>query len=316
MLRVATDCSGIEAPIMALKNMKVKFEHVWSSEIDKNCEKNIMANCKPKMFFRDMTKRNVASLPDIDLYVCGFPCQPFSSLRAINLQKETAVDKRKSMVKYCYEIIDVKKPLCFVLENVPKLMTEQNGKRFRDIIKRLEANKLYNVYHSILNTADFDIPQSRKRLYIVGLRKDSMVRPFAFPEPVKPKRVLEDFLIDKKKYPFRPDTMSERLWDRLPDDHNKKIYAIKWRAGEGTSVNAVPCITTSTDIYITRYNRNLTPREKLLLQGFPKTFNNVVSEAQLQKQAGNAMSVNVLEALFVSIFKAWGVPLPSRLKSK
>jgi hypothetical protein len=65
MLKVATDCSGIEAPIFALKNLKVRFEHEWSSEIDKYCEKNIMANCKPKMFFSDMTKRNVKHLPDI-----------------------------------------------------------------------------------------------------------------------------------------------------------------------------------------------------------------------------------------------------------
>lgn len=316
MLKVATDCSGIEAPITALKNLKVKFEHVWSSEIDKNCEKNIMANCKPKLFFSDMTKRNVNTLPNIDLYVCGFPCQPFSSLRAINLQKDRASDKRKSMVKYCYEIIEVKKPLCYILENVPKLVTEEKGKRFKDILKRLEASGLYNVYHAILNTADYDVPQSRRRLYIVGLRKDSMITPFAFPNPITPKRTLEDFLLDKKKYPFLPDAMSDRLWERLPDDHNKKVYAIKWRAGEGTSINAVPCITTSTDIYITRYNRNLSPREKLLLQGFPDSFKNVVSEAQLQKQAGNAMSVNVLEALFLSIFKSWGVPIPrSRQKS-
>jgi len=186
-------------------------------------------------------------------------------------------------------------------------MTEDNGKKFKEIIKKLEANGLYKVHHSILNTSDFDIPQSRKRLYIVGVRKDTMVHPFQFPKPVKPKKVLEDFLLDKKKYPFLPKTMSERLIDRMPADHNKKVYAIKWRAGEGICINAVPCITTSTDIYITRYNRNLSPWEKLLLQGFPKSFKNVVSESQLQKQAGNAMSVNVLEALFLEIFRSWGV---------
>src|SRR3954469_8619953 len=109
MLRVATDCSGIEAPIFALKNLKVRFVHVWSSEIDVNCTKNIMANCKPQLFFEDMSKRDVSQLPDIDMYVCGFPCQPFSSLHAINYQKDpNTKDKRKNMVNHCYDVIKIK----------------------------------------------------------------------------------------------------------------------------------------------------------------------------------------------------------------
>ena len=78
MLRVGTDCSGIEAPIMALKQLKIPFYHEFSSEIDKHCIASIKANYKPKIIFGDIKKRKIKDVPDIDLYVCGFPCQPFS----------------------------------------------------------------------------------------------------------------------------------------------------------------------------------------------------------------------------------------------
>ncbi|KAJ3176659.1 Modification methylase Bsp6I [Gaertneriomyces sp. JEL0708] len=268
-----------------------------------------MANCTPMHFFPDMTKRDIESLPDIHLYVCGFACQPYSPLRALNVQKhkENADDNRKTMVNHCHAVIESKKPNAFVFENVPTLMTVDKGQRFKDIINRLEKDNLYEVHHAVLNTADFDIPQSRRRLYIVGIRKDCIVSPFTFPKPLSPTRTLEHFLIDKTRYPFDPSKGSRRLLERIPADHDQKVYAIKWRGGEGLRVNAVPCITTSTDIYITQYNRNLTPQEKLLLQGFPTTFNNVVSESQLQKQAGNAMSVNVVQALFLEIFKTGAI---------
>ncbi len=78
MLRVGTDCSGIEAPIQALKNLKVPFRHVFACEKDKFARKSIEANYKPEKMYEDITSRNHKELPDIDLYVCGFPCQSFS----------------------------------------------------------------------------------------------------------------------------------------------------------------------------------------------------------------------------------------------
>lgn len=80
-LRIGTDCSGIEAPIEALKQMRIPFEHVWSCEIDPYARKSIEANYKPNILYEDIFKRNHNTLPDIDIYVCGFPCQPFSMAR-------------------------------------------------------------------------------------------------------------------------------------------------------------------------------------------------------------------------------------------
>ena len=87
ILRVGTDCSGIEAPIQALLQLKIPFRHVFSSDIDKYCIQSIKANYNPEIIFGDkdgafpegdITKRNIKDVPDIDLYVCGFPCQSFS----------------------------------------------------------------------------------------------------------------------------------------------------------------------------------------------------------------------------------------------
>lgn len=86
-LRIGTDCSGIEAPIQALIQLNIPHTHVFSSDIDKYCIQSIKANYSPQILFGDkesqfpdgdIRNRDNSTLPDIDLYVCGFPCQPFS----------------------------------------------------------------------------------------------------------------------------------------------------------------------------------------------------------------------------------------------
>ena len=79
-LRVGTDCSGIEMPLHALKNLSVDFVHKFSSESNKSLKKYILSNFSPLKFYDDVTLRNHSKAPAVDLYIAGFPCQPFSSL--------------------------------------------------------------------------------------------------------------------------------------------------------------------------------------------------------------------------------------------
>jgi site-specific DNA-cytosine methylase len=77
-LRVGTDCSGIEAPIRAVDNMNIPFHHVFASDIDPKVRETIRSNFAPDHLYVDITLRDPKKTPPVDLYIAGFPCQPFS----------------------------------------------------------------------------------------------------------------------------------------------------------------------------------------------------------------------------------------------
>ena len=78
-IAVATDCSGLEAPSMALSNLNIDVEHVFACDVNRHAKATIVAHVKPKVFYDDLTLRNNAATPAADLYIAGFPCQPFST---------------------------------------------------------------------------------------------------------------------------------------------------------------------------------------------------------------------------------------------
>ena len=101
MLRIGTDCSGIEAPIQALLQMNIPFEHSFTCEKNEYALKSIKANYHPKKIYKDITKRKHSLLPDIDLYICGFPCQPFSLMG----NKMGSQDSRSNIMYQCIKVI-------------------------------------------------------------------------------------------------------------------------------------------------------------------------------------------------------------------
>ena len=174
MLRVGTDCSGIDAPIEALKQLNIPYTHIFSSEIDKFC---IKANYKPEIIFGDkdglfpegdITKRNINDVPDIDLYVCGFPCQTFS----LSGKRKGFDDKRGIVFFSCLEVIEKKQPQYFILENVKGLLSHDKGKTWNIIWNSIiELEKYgYIIKWKVLNTRDYGIPQNRERIFIVGCK--------------------------------------------------------------------------------------------------------------------------------------------------
>ena len=185
ILRVGTDCSGIEAPIQALMQLNIPFNHVFCSDIDKFVIQSIKANYKPEIIFGDkdglfkdgnILNRNIDDVPDIDLYIAGFPCQPFSSAgdrRGLN-------DPRGTVFYSCLKVIETKQPKYFILENVKGLMTHDKGNTWNimcNLLKELERFG-YIVKWKILNTKDYGIPQNRERIYIVGCKDKN----FEWPE--------------------------------------------------------------------------------------------------------------------------------------
>jgi DNA (cytosine-5)-methyltransferase 1 len=292
-LKVGTDCSGIDAPIQALKKLNISFKHVFSSEINKYCVKNINENYKPSIIFNDITKRKIDEIPDIDLYVCGFPCQPFSK----SGKKLGFDDYRGNIFFECMNVIKNKKPKYFILENVKGILSNDNGKTWNTIEKKLNSlNEEYNIYINIYNTADYGIPQNRERLYIIGILK-ILNKQYKIPPKIECNK-LNDYI------DFSDNIMNNINFKSI---YRKQIFNefkkcnlhifldlafLKYFYTKNHS--KCSCITASSMFYNLKMNRYANTNELLKLQGFPESFKNVCSKHQFTRQIGNSMSVNVL----------------------
>jgi len=206
-MKIGTDFSGIGSPEMALKLIDVKHEVEFACEIDKHARKSYEAIYgKPKKFYEDITKRNHKEVPQLDLYVAGFPCQAFS----IAGNRKGFDEARGTLFFNVAEFIKENQPKTFILENVKGLLSHDNGKTFETIISILSDNGGtvnqqqsipyyddglgYHIYYQVLNTKDYGIPQNRERIFIVGFKD---FRKFSFPLPFPLKLKLKDLLQDK-----------------------------------------------------------------------------------------------------------------------
>ncbi len=309
MIRVGTDCSGIEAPVQALKNLGVPFSHEFSSDIDKFCIQSIKANYKPKVLFGDLdgpfpcgdiTKRDVKDVPDIDLYVCGFPCQPFSAAG----RKNGFEHKSGNVFWSCFEVINAKKPKYFILENVRGLLSNDKGKTWKTIWEALNKLQGYAIDWKILNTKDYGIPQNRERLFIVG-RKGST--PFNWPSSVPLVRKLSEYVDtenrERKQYSEKREAYIKKYenhifldlcWVSMDNRRKQKMRL-------GTEIASCVCARSHVVCLYNGLHRDATCGELLQLQGFQDDFKQVVSKTQITKQIGNSMSVNVLEKIVKSL---------------
>lgn len=291
-LRVATDCSGIEAPIVALKNLGISFTHIFASDINKYVIQSIKANFEPENIYEDITTRDNSSLPDIDLYICGFPCQPFSHAG----QRKGMDDDRGNIFWSCLDVIKTKNPTYFILENVPGLLTHDKGKTWEIIWNSLCELEYYHMDYKVLNSRDYGIPQNRQRLYILG----SQEREIVWPEPVE--------MDDLSDYVDWDDTNSRDIPNYAKnqiENCNQDAYFI--------DLGFRNCMYTNGHLYTGTINANCHKlwclpmqryaniNELLKLQGFPSDFVRKVSDSQLKKQIGNSMTVNAIESILASL---------------
>merc|ERR1719195_846698 len=283
-----------------------------------------MANFPPKQFFDDLTTRDNKKAPTADLYVAGFPCQPFS---VAGIRQGFADARgRGEIFWHVRDYLEKQKPRVFVLENVSGLVKIKGGEYYRSILEALDALKTYNVYSKIMDTKEHGIPHSRRRIYFVGINKRHDDGSFSFPEPVA-RPSIELFLDPRDK--------NQTIEGNLPPKTNNTAYTNVRRALKELSASgckplkvpyvvdcdssdyrmkwmkeASPCITCSRAAghWVTSRGRRLTKDEMMRLQGMrPEKFKKAVPERQLGIQIGNAMSVNVLERLFVRALPAAGL---------
>ncbi len=304
--KIETDRFKIIDLFAGMGGMRLGFESigtdcVFSSEWDKPCQKVYEANFGD-IPFGDINDIAPHDIPDHDILLAGFPCQPFS-IAGKQLGFE---DTRGTLFFNIEQILLHKKPKCFLLENVKRLTTHDKGKTFKIIIKKLE-NLGYTLYYKVLNTLHYGLPQKRERIFIVGF-KDKVA--FSFPNPVASYKPLKDVL-EKEDSVFESYFLSQELKEKK---HNK-IKKIPdgltiWHENIGGNLSPLPysCALRAGGSYnylLVNGIRRLTGREMLRLQGFPDDFTiDIVPYTQVRKMAGNSVSVPVIRAIAKNIKKA------------
>lgn len=268
---------------------------VFTSEWDKYSQKSYYANYGD-MPFGDITQINPKEIPSHDLLLAGFPCQPFSQAGL----KRGFEDTRGTLFFYIANILNHHRPKAILLENVKRFKTHDGGKTFETVKNSLE--KLgYKIFTKVLNAKDFGVPQNRERIFIVGFQDDV---DFEFPEPTGAKTKLGDVLekeIDKKY------TISDKLWaghQRRKKEHRKKGngfgYCLFNNDSSYTNTISARYYKDGSEILIEQKGKNprkLTPREAARIQGFPESFKITVSDTQIYRQFGNAVSIPVIRAI-------------------
>jgi DNA (cytosine-5)-methyltransferase 1 len=291
--------------------MRIAYERaggkcVYSSEWNKYCQQTYFANFGEQPD-DDITKVKEEDIPDHDILVAGFPCQPFSIAgvsKKNSLGRPTGfADKTQGTLFFdVCRILKAKRPKAFMLENVKNLKNHDHGRTFRVIMESLEELD-YQVFYAVLDGQNF-VPQHRERILIVGFDRERYGREIEFAfrlTPKEPKPVMKDILekdVDNKY------TLSDKLWLYLQN------YAAKHRAagnGFGYGIadpNGISRTLSAryykdgSEILIAQDGKNprrLTPRECARLQGFPDTFKIVVSDTQAYKQFGNSVVVPLME---------------------
>ncbi len=303
--------AGIGGIRMAYQNIKGKC--VFSSEWDSFAKKTYEANYG-EVPFGDITKIPANEIPDHDLLLGGFPCQPFSiagvSKKNSLGRQHGFLDKTQGTLFFdIARIIEHKRPKAFMLENVKNLVSHDKKKTFRVITETLEEIG-YSIHHKVLD-AKYYVPQHRERIIIVGFDKSIFndKEKFQFPKPPDTELAIKDILEKKVEEKY---TLSDKLWNYL-QEHKRKHQAKGNGFGYGlTDINGVSRTISAryykdgSEILIPQDNKNprrLTPRECARLQGFPDSFIIPVSNNQAYKQFGNSVAMPLIQAVGKSIIK-------------
>lgn len=251
---------------------------------------------------------------DIDIMVGGSPCQSFSTYG-----KKRGLEDTRGTLFYDYaRIIDEVKPKIFIYENVPGLLTDDGGETWKFMIEVWKSLK-YDVRWSKLNSRNYNHPQNRVRLFLIGFRKDIYNKPYDFPPKMELKLKSKDFLepspVDDRYYLGRKgfEWVTNKSKNKNKTRYNRDIIGCQtanqqfnW-IGDLRVEKPTPHHYENPNIYIGSLNgedavaRKMTPRECLNLMGFSKDFKIVVEEKEAYRQSGNSIVVPVLKELIKSL---------------
>jgi len=274
--------AGIGGFHLALHNVGAEcvFASEWDEAARLTYETNF-AKISPKLFKNgnfagDITAVDKKNIPDFDILCAGFPCQPFSQAGF----KKGFADIRGTLFFDIAEIIRIKQPKAFFLENVRGLYSHDEGRTFETIKKTLTHQLGYSFHHAIVKASDHGLPQHRPRLFMVGFK--DLETEFEFPETRKLKFTMSDVMkgeVDREiGYTLRVGGKHSPIDDR--------------RNWDGYIVDGEV--------------RRLTPSEGKKMQGFPASFKFPVSDSEALKQLGNSVAVTAIQDYASVIVEALG----------
>lgn len=299
---------------------------VFVSEWDEHAQKTYRANYQDTFEIAgDITKIDEKDIPPFDICLAGFPCQAFSMAgKRMGFDDDYKGMCRGTLFQDVVRICEYHKPKVIFCENVKGLVIHDRGRTFK-VIKHAFEQIGYTVYHKVLNSKDFGVPQNRERIYIVAFRNDIDSTGFKFLEGnnsnTKIKDIMEENTVSVKYY--LSTTYLETL-KRHKERHKSRgngfgyeIRDVNGQAGAivcggmGRERNLIidkrlKDFTPVTHIKgeVNRQGiRKLTPREWARLQGFPDSFKLDLADTHLYKQFGNTVTVNVIESIASEIRK-------------
>ena len=309
-------CAGIGGGRLGLTDNGL--ECVAYSEIDEDAADTY------KVFYEsneknygDLMKIDPSTLPDFDLMICGFPCQTFSTVG----KQQGFNDERGQVIFGLMKILKEKNVKYFILENVKGFVTHDNGNSLKTVLA--EFDKLgYDVSWKVLNSINYGVPQSRERIYLVGIRKDIPHTPIEWETHTEIGRTLKECLNGLHGEPV--SIYNESWQGYLNSNLNKgkfdeenllnREYLIFDRRNKDGRIyeNKTPTLRKGNFGLFYFHNKQLykvNGYQGLLLQGFPKEYITKAKRAKLNPnkllaQAGNAMTVNVVKSVCNSLLKS------------
>ena len=260
MIKVGTDFSGIGSPESALKRLGIPHHNVFACDIDKYAEKSFLELNKPNKFYKDITTRDYKEVPQLDLYVAGFPCQSFS----LAGQRKGFNETRGTLFFNVAEFIKVNQPQCFILENVKGLLSHDSGKTYQTItdvltngggtlngqmgMDTIDDGLGYHVYTKVLNTKDYGIPQNRERIFIVGFKYWKTFNfPIKLPLLNRLKDILEQDVNDKY---YLSEKMIKTIFEPSKGDWNSGKMTIDTDIAKCINARVFKMGRADTDNYI------------------------------------------------------------------
>ena len=314
-------CAGIGGFRLGLE--EVGGNCIYSSEIDADCERTYQGNFGNSFDAKDIHSINESQFPYVDVLCAGFPCQPFS----IAGKRLGFSDERGSIYFKISSIVKEVQPKVVFLENVANLVRMDSGNTFREIAKDLDSIG-YEVHYDILDSANFGVPQTRPRVYIVAVRKD--IYSFGFnltkkrTQKVPFRNVIErgdnsipitekwntyiDLYTGKTsidEIPFEVPKTRKRLERADPTANlDNCVFQIRSSGIRALSVDKpLPTFAVSISgggamipVY-SKERRHLSLVEMKRLMGFPDSFSFPVSRTNAIKQLANAVCPPVISSV-------------------